>query len=270
MRPLTVATWNVNSVRLRAPQIARWTGEAQPDVLCLQEIKCTADQFPTKAFEDMGYPHVHVVGQKGLHGVAVVSKLPLRPLDPAPICPKAEARFQRVEVAGFELQNFYLPAGGDEPDPDVNPRFRHKLDFLSALEAYNAGRAVENAAIVLVGDLNIAPYEHDVWSHKQLLKVVSHTPVETEGLERVRRAGDYIDAARALIPEPEPVYTWWSYRNRDWRKSNRGRRLDHIWVTPALKDAALAAGREAFKVWDYARDWEKPSDHAPVTLRLVG
>ncbi len=269
MTGLTIATWNINSVRLRHPQVAQWAGEARPDVICLQEIKCQPDQFPRKAFEAMGYPHMHVVGQKGLHGVAIASKRPITELDQHKLCPKHEARFQRVSIDGIEILNFYIPAGGDEPDAEINPRFAHKLAFLEALETYLGGRAQEGGAAVLVGDLNIAPREHDVWSHKQLLKVISHTPVETERLERAREAGGYLDVARELIPEPEKVFTWWSYRNRDFRKSNRGRRLDHIWVTPALKDAALRHGRDAFRIWDQTRAWEKPSDHAPVTLKLA-
>ena len=268
MGALNIATWNINSIRMRHPHVKTWAEEAKPDVVCLQEIKCLPDQFPRVAFEEMGYPHVHIVGQKGMHGVAIASRLPIEELDAHSVCPKNEARFQRVKIDGVEIQNFYIPAGGDEPDPDANPRFKHKLDFLDVLKDYASDRAKEGADIVLVGDLNIAPREHDVWSHKQLLKVVSHTPVETEALDSVRDAGAFIDVARELIAEPEKIYTWWSYRNRDWRKSNRGRRLDHIWVSPSLKGAALAGGRRAFKVWDDTRDWEKPSDHAPVTLRL--
>ena len=270
MGKLTIATWNINSIRMRHPHVASWAHEAEPDVICLQEIKCLPDQFPRAAFEEMGYPHLHIVGQKGMHGVAVASKLPIEELDAHAVCPKNEARFQRVKIDGIEVQNFYIPAGGDEPDPEANPRFKHKLDFLDSLKAYAADRAQEGKDIVLVGDLNIAPREHDVWSHKQLLKVVSHTPVETAALNAVRDAGDFIDVARELIPEPEKVFTWWSYRNRDWRKSNRGRRLDHIWVSPSLKSAALAGGRDAFAVWDHTRSWEKPSDHAPLTLKLTG
>ncbi|MEQ8434638.1 MAG: exodeoxyribonuclease III [Oceanicaulis sp.] len=269
MTGLTIATWNINSVRLRHPQIAKWAAVADPDVICLQEIKCQPDQFPRKAFEAMGYPHSHVVGQKGMHGVAVASKRPITELEQDKICPKHEARFQRVAVDGIEILNFYIPAGGDEPDPETNPRFAHKLAFLDALEPYLERRAKEGGKLVLVGDLNIAPREHDVWSHKQLLKVISHTPVETESLERVRAAGGFIDVARELIPEPEKIYTWWSYRNRDFRASNRGRRLDHIWVSEALKNAALKGGRESFRIWDQTREWEKPSDHAPVTLKLA-
>lgn len=268
MSTLKIATWNINSVRLRAPQVADFAKMADPDVICLQEIKCRNEEFPVKAFEEMGYPHIHVTGQKGMHGVATVSRHPIEALPNAEVCSKAEARAQSVKIKGIEIQNYYIPAGGDEPDAEINPRFAHKLDFLERLEAYFADRAQNPTPMVVVGDLNIAPYEHDVWSHKQLLKVISHTPIETEGLERIRKAGGFIDAARALIPEPEKLYTWWSYRSKDFRASNRGRRLDHIWVTEPLRDAALKGGREAYQIWDSCREWEKPSDHAPVTLTL--
>jgi len=269
MAAISIATWNVNSVRLRAgPLIAPFVERVKPDVLCLQEIKCRTEEFPEAAFREMGYSHFHVRGQKGMHGVAIASRLPLEDLPDEDMCLRGEARHQRVRVAGVELHNFYVPAGGDEPDPAINPRFEHKLDFIARMADCFAARKAENAPMVLVGDFNIAPYEHDVWSHKQLLKVVSHTPVETEGLERVRKAGDFLDVARELIPEPEKLYTWWSYRNRDYRVSNRGRRLDHIWVSPALRDAALSAGRDAYTIWEAERGREKPSDHVPVTLRL--
>ncbi|MCW5724536.1 MAG: exodeoxyribonuclease III [Maricaulaceae bacterium] len=268
MTALSIASWNVNSVRLRAPLVAKFAAETRPDVICLQEIKCRDGEFPAAAFRDMGYPHIHVRGQKGLHGVAIASRLPLDPLPDEALCPRAEARFQRVKIAGVEIQNYYVPAGGDEPDPAINPRFAHKLEFLDAMQAYFARRAAEGAAIIVTGDLNIAPYEHDVWSHKQLLKVVSHTPIETEGLERVRETGGFTDIARALIPEPEKLYTWWSYRARDWRAGNRGRRLDHIWASAALRGAALAGGRDGFAIFEDCRGWDRPSDHVPVLARL--
>lgn len=115
---------------------------------------------------------------------------------------------------------------------------------------------------VLVGDLNIAPLEQDVWSHRQLLKIVSHTPPETERLMAWQQTG-FIDAMRHFVPPAEKLYTWWSYRNRDWSASNRGRRLDHVWVTPDLKDAL-----RGMQVLRHARDWEKPSDHVPVILDI--
>lgn len=269
MTSLTIATWNVNSVRLRAvPLIAPFVGIAKPDVLCLQEIKCQNEEFPKAAFEEMGYSHFHVRGQKGMHGVAIASRFPLEDLSDEALCMRGEARHQRVGVKGIELHNFYVPAGGDEPDPAINPRFEHKLDFIARMEKYFGTRETDTTPMVLVGDFNIAPSENDVWSHKQLLKVISHTPIETEGLERVRAAGNFLDVARELIPEPEKIYTWWSYRSRDFRASNRGRRLDHIWVSSPLREAALSGGRDSFTIWEDERGRVKPSDHVPVMLKL--
>jgi exodeoxyribonuclease-3 len=116
---------------------------------------------------------------------------------------------------------------------------------------------------ILVGDLNVAPHEHDVWSHKQLLNVVSHTPIECTKLLDVQTRGKWIDVARQRIPLSEKVYTWWSYRAADWTLANRGRRLDHIWVSPALGDRV-----SDFKIAHTARGWERPSDHVPVTATL--
>jgi exodeoxyribonuclease-3 len=117
--------------------------------------------------------------------------------------------------------------------------------------------------MILVGDLNIAPLETDVWSHKQLLKVVSHTPIEIEKLGQVQESVKWIDAVRHFIPESERLYSWWSYRGRDWSASDRGRRLDHVWVTPPLQKALSGAS-----VLREARGGEKPSDHVPVMVDL--
>ena len=117
--------------------------------------------------------------------------------------------------------------------------------------------------VVALGDFNIAPHEHDVWSHKQMLKVVSHTPAETERLEAMRATVNFTDTARHFVPMDEKVYTWWSYRNKDWKKSNRGRRLDHIWSSDDLSQALAD-----IKVLREARGWERPSDHVPVFARF--
>ena len=119
------------------------------------------------------------------------------------------------------------------------------------------------AAAVLVGDLNIAPREDDVWNHKQLLKIVSHTPVETEGLIRAMTEGDWVDLMRRHIPMEEKIFTWWSYRAKDWAASNRGRRLDHVWGSADLADKLAEV-----TVHSDARGWEKPSDHVPVVARF--
>ncbi len=163
------------------------------------------------------------------------------------------------------LHNIYVPAGGDLPDPALNPKFRHKLDFLEAMDAWFGGmRGKAKNRMIMAGDLNVAPLPADVWSHKQLLKVVSHTPAEVERLERVQASHDWVDVMRRHVPPAEKLFTWWSYRNRDWRASNRGRRLDHIWTTPALDGAAIS-----MTVLDETRDWPRTSDHVPVIADFV-
>ncbi|MBN1237124.1 MAG: exodeoxyribonuclease III [Gammaproteobacteria bacterium] len=263
----SVATWNINSVRLRMPIVRSFLRKHAPDVLCLQETKCPDENFPYKDFRKLGYEYIAVHGQKGYHGVAIVSKHPFSKSGRDSFCGKQDARHVSAVFDGdaglstpVTLQNFYIPAGGDEPDPRINPKFAHKLDFLDELKSYSACvDAIGGARSILVGDLNVAPLEHDVWSHKQMLKVVSHTPIEVEKFAAVQKAGGWIDVMRGFVPESDKLYTWWSYRAQDWAASDRGRRLDHVWTSPALKGAA----RE-MRVLRGARGWARPSDHVPV------
>ena len=270
---IKTASWNINSVRLRIEQVTQFLTEQQPDILGLQEIKCVEEQFPFQAFRDIGYEHIEVKGQKGYHGAATVSKLPLERL-PTEFCPLGHARHVSTRVqAGdhnFEFHNFYIPAGGDVADPMVNDKFAHKLDFLENMRTYFKGRAAKgDDCLVLVGDFNIAPHEHDVWGHKQLLKVVSHTPLEVGILETLRQTHDFTDTSRLFADEEEKLYSWWSYRARDVMKSNRGRRLDHIWVSPALRPCVEAVGKAGHEIHVPCRTWHaKPSDHVPMTQVL--
>lgn len=267
---LTISSWNINSVRLRIDLVAKFIKAVRPDVLCLQETKCPDDAFPIKRFKRLGYEHIALNGQKGYHGVATVSRLPFADTNIRTFCNKIDSRHVTVSFgagAGLSqplvLHNFYVPAGGDIPDPSINPKFEHKLSFLDEMRDCDPLHAINGERHVLVGDLNVAPYEHDVWSHKQLLNIVSHTPVECEKLLAIKARGNWIDIARARIPESEKVYTWWSYRAADWRLSDRGRRLDHIWVSPALGENI-----GDFRIWKDVRGWERPSDHVPVTAML--
>ena len=165
---------------------------------------------------------------------------------------------------GLELHDFYVPAGADIPDPKLNPKFAHKLDFLERMaKAFGKRKDGGKAPVILVGDLNVAPLEHDVWSHKQLLKVVSHTPVETNLLNEARAAFDWCDVTRKFVAETEKIYSWWSYRASDWEISDRGRRLDHIWVSPALKDAVRSQ-----QIVKKMRGWTQASDHVPVIAEI--
>jgi exodeoxyribonuclease III len=255
--PFTVATWNINSVRLRAGLVARLLTEQAPDVLCLQECKSPVDKIPAQVFADLGYTHMVARGQKGYNGVAILSRLPLADAGHIDWCAKGDARHVAARLDnGVVIHNCYIPAGGDEPDPAVNDKFAHKLQFVSELR--DRFRADRPQRAILVGDLNIAPRPDDVWNHKQLLKIVSHTPVETEGLEDARAAGGWVDVTRQDIPGG-PLYSWWSYRSPDWDAADKGRRLDHIW---ASRDIAAAA--HSSRILRPVRGWDQPSDHVPV------
>jgi exodeoxyribonuclease III len=267
---LTITTWNINSVRFRIDLVAKFLKTIRPDILCLQETKCPDEKFPLRRFKRLGYTHVALNGQKGYHGVAVLARVPFETVEIDSYCDKSDCRHIRVvigERTGLRdpvtLHNFYVPAGGDEPDPGVNEKFAHKLAFLDEMRERASLRPGPGERAILVGDLNVAPLEHDVWSHKQMLRVVSHTPIECEKLVSVQAGGAWIDTMRAFVPEPAKLYTWWSYRSPDWASADKGRRLDHIWTSPWLADR-VAAIRVAK---DY-RGALRPSDHVPVTATL--
>jgi exodeoxyribonuclease III len=267
---ITLTTWNINSVRFRIDLVAKFIKAVRPDILCLQEIKCPDDSFPRKRFRRLGYEHMALNGQKGHHGVVVVSRLPFEATTIRDYGGKSDCRHVAVtlgERAGLTdpitLHNFYVPAGGDIPDPAVNWKFAHKLAFLDEMHRCESLRPAPSGRAIMVGDLNVALLECDVWSHKQLLSVVSHTPIECEKLLGVQKAGGWIDAVRSFVPEPTKLFTWWSYRSPDWTKSDRGRRLDHIWMSNRLADrvSAVAVAKEY-------RSAKRPSDHVPVTAVL--
>ncbi len=260
---MKIITWNINSVRLRAPMVLDFIKEYAPDVICLQETKTPDEHFPIIPFEQAGYVHQHFNGMKSYNGVAILSKIPFKEPKIYNRVNREDCRHISVKFPELELHNIYIPAGGDEPDREINEKFGHKLDFVDEMSEFFKKNYTSNDPLVVVGDFNIAPMEHDVWSHKQLLKVVSHTPIEVEKLGQMQKSLNWIDTSRHFIPEDEKCYTWWSYRNRDWKKSNRGRRLDHIWVTPALKNKL--SSHEIPTQW---RDYEKPSDHVPIIVNL--
>lgn len=261
---LRITTWNINSVRIREAALRRIAEEIRPDVLCLQETKVENERFPLALAHELGFAHVFLDGQKAYHGVAVLSRLPLSACEAAKWCNVDDCRHVICFLPGdIELHNLYIPAGGDVPDPELNPKFRHKLDMLEALSDYFAARRGDGARLILLGDLNIAPLATDVWNHRALLNVVSHTPVEVDALNRLQQAYGFVDAVRSVIPPEVKLFTWWSYRARDFAKSDRGRRLDHIWLSPALAPALVGA-----EVRRDARGWDNPSDHVPVTVEL--
>ena len=248
---LKLTTWNINSVRLRINLVAKFIKAVRPDVLCLQEIKCPDDAFPRKRLKRLGYEHIALNGQKGYHGVAVISRLPFDSQTLKSYCGKTDSRHVGAvlgEKAGLRdplsIHNYYVPAGGDEPDPTINPKFAHKLAFLDELRACPHMLPAPAQRSIVVGDLNVAP-------------------LECEKLTAAQRAGNWIDVARTFVREPEKLFTWWSYRSPDWITADKGRRLDHIWVSQMLGDRLAA-----IDVAKAARGWERPSDHVPVTVTL--
>lgn len=258
---MKIASWNINSVRLREALVLEFLQDSQADVLALQETKSPVEKLPLENFANLGYHYSAALGFKGYNGVQILSKIPIVEEFPHDFCEKSDARHMAVRFENnVRLHNFYIPAGGDEPDPEINEKFAHKLQFLQEMKAYFRNNPPQKS--VLVGDLNIAPLEDDVWSHKQLLKVVSHTPIEVENLKAVQEAGEWLDAVREFIPEGK-LYSWWSYRGRDWEASDRGRRLDHIWLSKDWKNAITDI--QHFKTY---RAKERPSDHIPIMISL--
>jgi len=253
----TLATWNINSVRLREPIVLKFLEEQAPDVLCLQECKSPVDKIPLEGFRALGYEHMVARGQKGYNGVAILSKIPMVEADSQDFASLDHARHiaGRLEN-GVIIHNVYAPAGGDVADREVNEKFGQKMDYFTEMRDYFSTNRPEKS--ILVGDLNIAPREDDVWDHKKLLKVVSHTPVEVALFEETREAGGWHDVTRADIPDGK-LYSWWSYRAKDWSAADKGRRLDHVWASGDIKNTAHSS-----RVYRDARGWEKPSDHAPV------
>ncbi len=261
-----LVTWNVNSIRIRLELLKKLVENENPDIICLQEVKAKKEDFPFEEVKNLGYPEIALYGMAGYNGVAILSKTPLKDIEEKNWVGKTDARHITAKVFDdIEINNIYIPAGGDIPDPIANLSFAHKLTFMDDIAEYweQHKTAYTGKKMLICGDFNVAPSENDVWNHKQLLKIVSHTPVETERLNRLFKSLNFFDAVRKFYKEPEKVYSWWSYRNPNWQTNNKGRRLDHIWVTPNMENRLLSA-----KIIKEARSWERPSDHVPVMVEI--
>ncbi len=255
--PITVATWNINSIRLRETIVLRLLKEESPDILCLQECKSPVESIPVEGFRRLGYGYLVARGQKGYNGVAVLSRLPVTDMGAIDFAGLGHARHVAVRLEnGVVLHNFYIPAGGDVPDRELNAKFGQKLDYIAGMRDWFVEE--RPCRSIMVGDFNIAPREDDVWNHGRLLKVVSHTPVEVERLAEMQATVGWVDITRRDIPEGN-LYSWWSYRSPDWDAADKGRRLDHVWATPDISGSSRSS-----HVLRDARGWDKPSDHAPV------
>ena len=259
---MKIVTWNINSVRLRLDLLKKLSEQYAPEIICLQETKVQDHLFPKEEIRKLGYEYIFYAGEKSYNGVAILSKIQAVFSSSLQLF-NNDTRHIAVKINDLELHNFYVPAGGDIPDANLNLKFRHKLEYVNTMQQWLLQNRTKNDKLILVGDLNIAPHEHDVWSSKQLRNIVSHTDIERESLLKLQNSFGFVDSARHFIPMSKKLYTWWSYRNQDWQKSNRGRRLDHIWVSKNLQNYM-----QSIEVISEARNWHKPSDHVPYLLSI--
>jgi exodeoxyribonuclease III len=252
-----IATWNVNSVTAREPVVLRWLKEARPDVLCLQETKCTDEKFPRANFEALGY-RVEEHGQPAYNGVAILSLLPAEDVQRG--FPGEEAgsqsRLIAATVGGVRVVNVYVPNGqsvGTE-------KFKFKLDWLARLRDYLDEHLWADDEALLCGDFNVAPEDRDVHDPDLWRGRILFSEPEKKALRHVGEWG-FTDAFRMHEPRPG-FYSWWDYRAGGFRR-NEGLRIDHVWVSEPL----AARCRRAW-IDREPRGWERPSDHTPVVAEF--
>lgn len=262
---MKLITWNVNSIRIRLELLHRLVEMEAPDIVCVQEVKAKKEDFPFEEIKALGFEHIALYSMPGYNGVAILSKLPLSNIEALDWVSKTDARHIKATILDdIELHNIYIPAGGDIPDALINLSFAHKLTFIDDIaECWENTCKNSSKKMIVCGDLNIAPLEHDVWDHKKMSKIISHTPVEIERLTRLQESADFVDLMRECYPEPQKLYTWWGYRNVNFLDNNKGRRLDHIWATPNI-----APRFKNCKILTEARVWDRPSDHVPVVIEF--
>lgn len=257
---MKIISWNVNSLRARLSLIIEILDREEPDIVCLQETKVIDNEFPEKIFNERKY-FSYYKGISSYNGIAILSKHEANCYKSIDICQKDDARYLELSIDDLQIISVYVPAGGDDPSPSTNPKFKHKLSFLSELNKILEKK--KKKKVILCGDLNIAPNEDDVWSHKSLINVVSHTKVERTRLKEILNNCNFTDCVRHFINPPENVFTWWSYRSPNFEKNNRGRRLDHIWTSLSLTNNLKYA-----KIFKEFRKKARPSDHVPVCIEL--
>lgn len=255
-----IITWNVNSIRTRIDQVKTIIEEYEPDFICLQETKVTNEMFPLKYFKDLGYSYCYLNGIPSYNGVCILSKYEATKVEIIKWCKTNDGRHIGIEVMGLKIHSLYFPAGGDIPDVNTNVKFKHKLEFLSEIQDWSK---FNNDNSVLCGDFNIAPFKDDVWSHSQLKNVVSHTDIERNAMKNFKLAGKWVDVIRKNITPPQNIFTWWSYRSKDFKKNNRGRRLDHIWASKNIEKRIKSS-----EIIKKTREWKRPSDHVPILLEI--
>lgn len=266
--PLSIATWNVNSVKARLPNLLRWLDEAKPDIACLQELKCVDAAFPREDIEALGY-NVETHGQKTYNGVALLSKYPLEDVRRGlPGFEDEQARYIEAVVSANEsalrVASIYLPNGNpvtQESGDAFHEKYTYKLGFMAALRAHAQALLALEEATVLAGDYNVIPapadcYAPDKWEGDALYRPETHAAFRT-----LLHLG-LTEAVDALMETGDETYTFWDYQAGAWPKNN-GIRIDHHLLSPQAADRLHAA-----RIDRHTRDWEKPSDHVPVVIEL--
>jgi len=253
---MKIATWNVNSLKVRLPHVLEWMESAGPDILVLQEIKQTNDDFPVKAFADAGYEAV-ASGQKTYNGVAVISRQ--TPRDVVTDFPDFEDPQRRVlasTIGSLRVVNLYVP-NGQEVGSD---KYAYKLEWLAALKNFLDGELKRHDNVVVLGDFNIAPEDRDVYDPVKWGDAVLCSPAERQALRAVLELG-FSDVFRQF-EQAEKSFSWWDYRAAGFRR-NAGLRIDLV-----LASQALAGQCTASYIDKEPRTWERPSDHTPVVAEF--
>jgi exodeoxyribonuclease III len=259
---MKIVTWNVNSIKVRREGVLRWLQQAEPDIACLQELKCADSSFPREPFEDLGY-NIALHGQKTYNGVAILSKYPLE--DVTSGLPGAEndeqARYIEAVIphdgGALRVASIYLPNG----NPANGPKYDYKLDWMNRLKAHARDLLNHEEQLVLAGDYNVIPGEEDVHDPDAWRDDALFLPDTRAAFRAILHLG-FTDAFRASSDEPHR-YSFWDYQGGAWSK-NHGIRIDHLLLSPQAADLLKACDIDKTP-----RGWEKPSDHVPVWVDLA-
>jgi exodeoxyribonuclease-3 len=259
--PFKIASWNVNSIKIRAETVADWLRKAEPDILCLQELKCEDEAFPRAVLEDLGY-NIALFGQKTYNGVAILSKWPMSDLTTGLPTFAGDDQSRYIEAViglpdrAIRVASIYLPNG----NPTDSAKFDYKLRWMSALREHAAGLLLYEEPLVLAGDYNVIPANTDVYDPKAWEGDALFRPESRAAFRSLMSLG-LRDALRLCSDEPG-LYTFWDYKGGAWPK-NHGIRIDHLLLSPEAASVLQKAGIDK-----YVRGWEKPSDHVPVWAQL--
>jgi exodeoxyribonuclease III len=256
---MRIATYNINGIKARLPRLLEWLQETQPDVACLQEIKTQDEGFPAAEFERIGYGAIWH-GQKGFNGVAILARgsTPVETQRGLPgDAEDVQSRYLEADVGGVRVASIYLPNGNPQP----GPKFDYKLAWMARLRAHAQSLLSSETPVALVGDYNVIPHTHDIWSAKAMLDDALRQP-ESIAAYRTLLADGWTDALATLYPQGR-VWTYWDYQAGAWQQDH-GFRIDHLLLSPVAADRLVACG-----VDKEHRGREKASDHAPVWVELA-